>query len=281
MSEVKVSIFHAGYCQNIEHLAIQGGRWKNIRFPAMFALIEHPGFGPMLFDTGYSFRFFEETRRLPNSLYARMTPVTLREDELAVSQLSERGIRPHDVERVFISHFHADHVAALGDFPAAKYVYMPHAYGPVRDKHGFGALRHGVIPGLFPADFEEQSETVALSNLRKLPKEFRPFTHGVDLLGDGSIMAVELPGHATGQMGLILRAADGGVYFLVGDACWLRGAFEEARLPHPIANLLFSDPEAYKETVFDLAELHQKRPDIRIIPSHCAETISKYSGQPI
>jgi len=38
MKAVKVSIFSAGFCSCPEHIAIQGGRWRNIRFPAMFAL---------------------------------------------------------------------------------------------------------------------------------------------------------------------------------------------------------------------------------------------------
>src|SRR5512133_1684393 len=114
---VKISIFAAGFCTCPEHMAIQGGRWAHIRFPAMFALFEHPRFGAMLFDTGYSYRFFDETRRFPNRLYRLMPPVTLHEEQLAVNQLAALNLRPGDITRVFISHFHADHIAALGDFP--------------------------------------------------------------------------------------------------------------------------------------------------------------------
>ena len=87
-----VHILHAGYCTAPEHIAIQGGAWRHIHFPAMFALIEHPRFGPMLFDTGYSYRFFEETRKFPNRFYRWMTPVTLCEKDLATNQLSTLNI---------------------------------------------------------------------------------------------------------------------------------------------------------------------------------------------
>jgi glyoxylase-like metal-dependent hydrolase (beta-lactamase superfamily II) len=242
----------------------------------MFAVIEHPGYSPMLFDTGYSFRFFEKTRRWPNALYARLTPVTLRENDLAIHQLADRSIRPQDVERVFISHFHADHIAALADFTRAKYTYLPQAYDALRGKQGLAALRHAFIPELLPADFEDRSAAVNMTQIQKLPPEYYPFSHGVDVLGDQSIMAVELPGHAIGQMGLIIQTEDG-IYFLVADACWLRDAYLTLRLPHQLANLLFSDPVAYRETVLKLNELHQHRPKIHIIPSHCAETITQYT----
>src|SRR6187549_2200647 len=84
---MKINILHAGYCTSPEHLAIQGGRWKTIHFPAMFVLLRHPKFGPMLFDTGYSYRFFDETKKFPKRLYRFMTPVFLEEEELLVNQL--------------------------------------------------------------------------------------------------------------------------------------------------------------------------------------------------
>ena len=110
MSAVKVSIFAAGFCACPEHIAIQGGRWRNIRFPAMFALLEHPRFGAILFDTGYSYRFFDVTRRFPERLYALMTPVTLHEQQLAVNQLAACGLKPADISHVIISHFHAESI---------------------------------------------------------------------------------------------------------------------------------------------------------------------------
>jgi hypothetical protein len=41
-SKMKIDILHAGYCTAPEHIAIHGGRWRTIHFPAMFALFRHP-----------------------------------------------------------------------------------------------------------------------------------------------------------------------------------------------------------------------------------------------
>jgi glyoxylase-like metal-dependent hydrolase (beta-lactamase superfamily II) len=273
MSTVKVSIFTAGYCTCPEHIALSGGRWSDIRFPAMFVMFEHERYGAMLYDTGYSYRFFDETRRLPNRLYRMLTPVTMREEQLAVNQLAARGVRPGDITRVFISHFHADHVAALGDFPNAQFVFLPQAYDAVKRLHGLGALKHAYLPGLIPDDFVERANPLAVSILKPLPAEFRPFSVGFDLLGDESLLAVELPGHAVGQMGLIARGGDGTIDFFVADAAWLRRSVVENLPPHWIANLLFPDPRAYRATLAGMHTLHVNCPGVRIIPSHCAETL--------
>ena len=281
MSAVKVSVFAAGYCSCPEHIAIRGGRRANIRFPAMFAQFEHPRFGAMLFDTGYSRRFFDETRRLPSRLYRMMTPVTLREDQLAVNQLAALNIRASDVTRVFISHFHADHICALADFPRAAYVYLPQAFDSVRFLRGPKAVSRAYLPGLIPGDFVERSQPVAVSEALRLPPEFAPFSRGFDLLGDGSLLAVELPGHAAGQMGVFARAQDGAMYFFVADAAWLRDSIRENRPPHRLADLLFADPGAYRATLWSLHMFERNRQDVRLIPSHCESTVAQFAASTV
>ena len=276
MSQVRITIFQAGYCTCPEHLAIRGGKWKNIRFPAMFALLEHPRFGPMLFDTGYSFQFFRETQSFPNRFYRLMTPVTLLEEQVSVCQLKELGIQPQDIQRVFISHFHADHISALNEFSRARFTYLPRAYEAVRKFKGLQALSHAFIPGLLPSDFSERSDPISNKDACGLSPEFAPFKTGYDLFGDESVIAVELPGHAFGQMGLICLSDSGWVYFFVADAAWLYRSIQTDQPPHAAANWLFSEPERYIDTLHQLHVLHQNRPDIHIIPSHCAGTLAGY-----
>jgi glyoxylase-like metal-dependent hydrolase (beta-lactamase superfamily II) len=278
MNAVNISIFNAGFCTCPEHLAIQGGRWRNIRFPAMFALFEHPRFGAMLFDTGYSYRFFDETRSFPNRIYRMTTPVTLREEQLAANQLSAINIKPADITKIFISHFHADHIAALADFPRAKYVYLPQAYNSLRGLQGMAAFKHAYLPGLIPNDFDQRAEPVDVLKPVPLPPEFSPFTHAFDLLGDESLLAIELPGHANGQMGLFARDTNGEAYFFVADAAWLGRSIEENRPPHPVANLLFPDPSEYRTTLNNLHSFAKNQTSVHLIPSHCETTLRKYSS---
>ena len=95
------------------------------------------------------------------------------------------------------------------------------------------------------------------------------------------MIGVELPGHAFGQMGVFARDDDGKLFFFVADAAWLKRSVIENRPPHRMANLLFSDPTAYCQTLGDLHSYYLTHPDTIVVPSHCEETIrSLEHGRP-
>jgi len=206
-----------------------------------------------------------------------MTPVTLHKEQLAVNQLAARGLKPSDITRIIISHFHADHIAALGDFPRAQYVYLPSGFDSVKKLRGLQALSHAYLPGLIPSDFAERAAPLLASISHPLPPEVPPFARGYDLLGDESLLAVELPGHAAGQIGLFARDENDIVYFFVADAAWLGTSIRENRPPHQLANFLFPDPVAYRATLTGLHHFQSNHPDVHLIPSHCETTLSKYA----
>lgn len=278
MLNMKINILHAGYCTAPEHIAIHGGRWRSIHFPAMFALLQHPSFGPMLFDTGYSYRFFDETRKFPNRFYRWMTPVTLHEEDLVVNQLATFGIRPQDITHVFISHFHADHIGSLRDLTGSRYIYMPHAFAHLRALPPSEDIKHAFMRGLIPTDFDQRSHEVDMSKAILLSEEYAPFKKGYDLLGDVSIIGVELPGHALGQMGIFVRDENNKLFFFVADAAWLKQSIVQNRPPHKIADLIFSDGKIYRETLGNLHKYYLTHPDTNVIPSHCDETIRMHAS---
>jgi glyoxylase-like metal-dependent hydrolase (beta-lactamase superfamily II) len=269
---LQISFFKAGYCTHPEAVVVRDGRWKTTNFPSLFALISHSKIGALLFDTGYSDRFFQETRHLPFSLYALTTPVYFQPEDSAVYQLQKQGIEPEAVQYIIISHFHADHIGGLRDFPNANFVCFNSAYEAVKYRRGINALKAGFLLGLLPSDFEQRAIFVEDKQTVSLPSQYAPFNTGFDLLGDGSLLAVELPGHATGQLGLFFIDADNQSYFLIADACWLSRAYQEFVKPHPIANLIFSNGQEYVDTLSKIHQLHKLNPSLKIIPTHCPKT---------
>lgn len=275
---LKLTLLQAGRTTAPGAMILRGESWRKMTIPALFALLEHPRLGPILFDTGYSPRFLLETRRWPYWLYAKITPVFIRAEETAVAQLQRRGIRPADIERVIVSHFHVDHIGGLADFPRAQFIFYPDAFQP---KSGLAAVKAGFLPGHIPADFAGCAAPIDPAHTIDLPPETAPFARGVDLLGDGSLLAVRLPGHAVGQMGLFLQAEGLGPVFLCADACWHSRAFRELIFPHPLLNhLLHPDPAAYHQSIRRIHQLHQRRPELHIIPSHCPEAAARYGARP-
>lgn len=273
-------LLSAGHCVHPEHVVHTNFKLSPLVFPALFAVIHHEKHGTILWDTGYSERFFEATRRFPERLYAMVTPVTASEPQFARSQLKARGLRTDDVRMVICSHFHADHIAALHDFPKATFVYHHQGYADIKRKRGLRALIQGVLPALIPGDFEARGRPLHMEMATSLPAECAPFTHGVDLFGDGRLLAVELPGHASGQLGLFVTA-DNGRFFLAADACWTQQNYRDKRArPSMITRLLFDDWRAYHDTLDKLAALerghasHAHAPaghpsPWTIVPSHC------------
>lgn len=256
------TVLSDGWTEAHEAAAIRGGSWfKKVRFHATVVLLEHPVHGRVLFDTGYSSRFFSETNHLPYRLYRWLTPVWLSEPGGIVEVLRQRGIESASVRNIIISHWHADHIGGLRDFPQARLHSHRAAWDSIQGISGIAALRRAFLPGLVPKD--------AASRLHWL-------SEGSDVFGDGSMTVLELPGHAMGQIGIRFVDTTGCPVLLAADACWLSEAFRELRMPHPVTRLLHDWP-VYRASLERLHTLHQQEPDLLIVPCHCPETAALIS----
>ncbi|MDG0809166.1 MBL fold metallo-hydrolase [Cohnella rhizosphaerae] len=304
---VELKLMSAGYCVHPEFVTIRGGSLRTAAYPAGFALIRHPAQGWILFDTGYSARFEALTQRLPYALYRRLTPVRYREEDAAARQLEALGIRAEEVGTVILSHFHADHIGGARDFPNARFLYPEAAYAPLCRLGPVRSTRAGFLPGLLPDGFAELATPVERAAWTQLPGH-SPLAGGWDLLGDGSLIAVSLPGHAAGQIGLLLHAgqppAPAGAnaaaatpgrtvatdspapmpqlasrpdasgptrYLLCADAAWSSRALRENRPPHPAAGIVMDDRRAYRDSFALLRRWQAADPALVIVPSHCRE----------
>lgn len=277
--KIKLTLLDTGYCRQLEMFSIRGGRPRSISFHAIAALIEHPVHGLFLFDTGYSPRFFEATRSFPYRLYATITPVVTRPEQSVKAQLEAHGIRADQIGGVLLSHFHADHIGGLRDFPDSRLYCFSSAYAHVRGKRGLQALREGFLPDLMPNDFEERAIFVDRALPIELPERYRPFGEAYDLLGDGSMLQVELGGHAIGQFGMFVRDEEHGDVFLCADAAWSSEAYRRHVLPHPLAQSIMADGPAYRENLLRLHELFGHWPSLKILPTHCPEVWKMSQGE--
>lgn len=256
---MNLKLFVAGSCCQMEKMVLRSGKWKSIRFPSTFALIEHPTEGNCLFDTGYSSYVLEGTK-----FYDKITPIAFEEWESAANQ-----VRGFAIKKIIISHFHIDHIGGLRDFPKAQFLFSREAGESIRNLTGLKALKAAFMPSLLPDDFWERSSMISEFPYKLgLPE----FEYGYDIFGDGSVVAVSLPGHAQGQIGVFVRMKDKTV-LLAADACWQSQAYQELIYPHPLARLIIDDNRAYDATLKKLHNLHRRRPDIAIIPTHCQEAL--------
>ena len=249
----------------------RGASWRACRFPAGFALIVHRIAGAILFDTGYAPRFDAATRSFPERLYRWFTPVSVDATQSAASQLSRLGVAAEDVATIVVSHFHADHVAGLRDFPNATVVCAREAWTGVTARGRVASLRLGFLHDLMPDDidarlsFAEERAAFALSG------PYRAFGTGRDLFGDGSIVVVPLPGHARGHVGVLLPVTPDGATFFIGDAAWSHAGYARSA-PPPFATTAFlGDTAEYRRTLRNIGVLSRADPFVRIVPAHASD----------
>lgn len=269
---VNIDFLQVGKCRHPEFITIKGGKLGCKDFPAMVALIEHPKYGHILFDTGYSNEVFVATKKYPEKLYALITDISLDDEQELITQLSKKQIHEDMIKFVCISHLHADHIGNLKHFRKAQLLIHSKAHEEISRTGRFKALFKGILKELIPKDFNNRISYIN-KDLIHLPDSLYPFTTGYDIFGDRSILAIELPGHATGHYGLLINGYSEAPIFLIADACWSKEAFENYKMPHLLANLVFANAKLYQETLFKINKLYNNNKNIQIIPSHCKATL--------
>jgi glyoxylase-like metal-dependent hydrolase (beta-lactamase superfamily II) len=263
--EVTFHWLRVGHCKGPEAMARQGGRLRIIEFPSYVGALHHPTHGWTLFDTGYSQHFMDATSRLPELLYRNTLPVTLRPEEHLPRQLEALDVDPGDVRRIVVSHFHGDHVGGLLDHPQARVIAGASGAEHALSLRGINAVRHAILPALLPGDLRDRLDpvdgfpSVTVGGLRTW-----------DLLGDRSLLAVDLPGHMPGHLGLLFTSG-GRQVLLVGDAAWTSRSFRDLRPPSRLARGVMHDWDSTVRTLGVLHVLDAAHDDLLILPAHCPE----------
>ena len=176
---------------------MSGGGWRLLYQPVLVGLLHHPRWGHWLIDTGTHPRL--RRQNLSTRVFLWLAGMKIPEEPLSVPPLSG----------LFLSHFHLDHGAGLLDFPKTPVVTSRQGYEWACRPAG---LLSGWSNALMPLDLAHRT-----SWLEDLPqRQLGPLTGG-DLFGDGSVLAVPLPGHAVGQYGLLCDTEQGRIFF-VADA---------------------------------------------------------------
>ncbi|MEA9787873.1 MBL fold metallo-hydrolase [Xanthomonas campestris pv. raphani] len=278
-TRVSVELLRIGHCRHCERMVRADGHWHAVEFPALSVLIRHPQRGALLYDTGYAEHFFRATDPFPERLYRWTTPVTLPAQERLQAQLARRDLALDDIGWCLISHFHADHVAGLRDLPTARFVCLHADYAQLRAASRLGGLQRALLPQLLPDDFAQRVQFAEQAPQRALGGAWKGLGVGYDLFADGSVMAVALPGHVPGQMGLWLRDQHDREVLLCADAVWSSATFASLAWPAWPTRLLMHDWSAFQRTVRVLHNLVQAHPELAILPSHCQPSLDRYQPE--
>ena len=93
----------------LEVMAMSGGKWKAMRstrtpreewlkFPAPVFLIEHPGAGKILVDTGLHASVAVDPKQKLGGLFGRFYHFEMEQEQAAAAQLRARGVQPNEID---------------------------------------------------------------------------------------------------------------------------------------------------------------------------------------
>jgi N-acyl homoserine lactone hydrolase len=230
--------------------------------PVVAFLVEHPGAGPVLIDTG----FHASVAVSPRSNLGRVTSflykdIDMRPEQSVEAQLRDKDIRAADVRAVIMTHLHPDHASAIVDFPESTFLlsdaeWEAAAEGSIRDGYVKSQFDHGFDYRLLDFDSDEANS-------------FSGFARSLDVFGDGSVRVVFTPGHSLGHLSVVLQTESGEV-LVAGDAIFMQRTLDEDRLP-----ALVPDEHLFRRSLREIRQYRKETPDALIIPGHDWEAWQK------
>jgi N-acyl homoserine lactone hydrolase len=231
--------------------------------PVQAFLVQHPGAGHMLVDTGLHPSVAVDPKQNLGRLLTLMSfrEVEMRPEQAVPAQLRERGLEPSDIRIVVMTHLHADHASAISEFPEATFVVSSAEWSSAGSKGARHAYRRRQFDHAFDyrtLDFDGPDAD-----------SFSAFGRSFDLFGDGSVRLVYTPGHTVGHLSVVLRLRHGEV-LLAGDAIYLERTLTDKHLPYMV-----EDEHLFRRSLREIELYARETPDALIVPGHDIEAFRR------
>ena len=240
MDSIKIHVLHCGRVHTSPYLPFDtdnagmlkvagiGVPKKNwVWMPVSAYFIEHPK-AKILIDTGWSRRISPEgvpdrkaqIAELGRVLYS-MNQGHLPTGDAVDEQLRVLGVNTSDLDYVVITHLDCDHVCGVHQVADAKHILVSEAEMRFAEKFSItNKFRfqkrwwQGVPMGEFPWTGSKG-----------------PFHRSYDLLGDGSVQLINIPGHTDGLVAVKVTNKDGKYVLIDSDGAYGSKSWKEMILP--------------------------------------------------
>lgn len=247
--------FSGGRRNKLRAYGIGVSRDDFLRLPVPAFLVEHPGVGVILIDTGlHPSVAVDPKQNFGRLLGWNYRGLKMNSQQAVPAQLRARGFDAADVKFVLMTHMHVDHASAISEFPDATFVLSKQEWDSMID----GKVTEGYVKKQF--DYAFDYRTVDFES--RDTESFASFGRSFDLFGDGSIRAVYTPGHTHGHMSFVLRLREREV-LVVADAAYTQRTLDESVLP-----VLMADEHNFRRSLKEVQRYREQTPNALIIPGH-------------
>lgn len=243
---VQVEVVTAGLISADWAQVVDDGTTGEVLLPSLVGVIHHPE-ALVTVDAGLGLTTRDGT--YPGFPLNKMGEQTVPEGTALIERLG------HAPDLVLMTHLHYDHVGGLLDMPGTK------VWTTRDDWRAFG----GGAPG-FGRRMKKAVDW--------RPHDVRPGhaqqvlgQPALDVLGDGTIWYLSLPGHTPGAAAVLVRAEDG-PWLFVGDTAWVDKHLEGARRPPLVRAIINADNKQVADGQAWAGWLKANCPDLRVIAGH-------------
>ncbi|HEX2070934.1 MAG TPA: N-acyl homoserine lactonase family protein [Thermoleophilaceae bacterium] len=228
-------------------------QWPEL--PVQAFLVEHPGAGLVLIDTGFHAAAAVDHRQAMGRLGGLLFKDMQMEPRQAVpAQLRSMGFDPGDVSTVLLTHLHSDHASGISQFPDATFAISAQEWA--------AAAEGKQTEGYFRRQFDHAFDYRTVDFESDEADSYATFGRSVDVFGDGSVRLVFTPGHTRGHCSVVLRL-EAREALIVSDAAYTMRTIRDTAVPFHM-----TDEHRFRRSLREIQLFIDGAPDALVIPGH-------------
>ena len=224
---------------------------RRIWIPVSAYLIEHPK-GLVLIDTGWHSDVRINQKKHMSWKLNFASKARLPEGEAIDEQLLALGIRPQDLDYVFLSHMDVDHISGVSLIKDAKRILV--------SKEELKAANSGEI-----RYSKRLFKDINIETFEMKESKYGPFNRSYDVFGDESVLMVDIAGHSKGTVATLIQN-NGKFVLLTADCGYAKDSWESMRLPGPV-----SDKNNMIKTLRWVRDMAHKENCVEVLANHDPE----------